>query len=364
MAGVQISDEIAQQFSLRTALRKLDEHPAASTVPDRQDAAGGLSTCRWDEERYDPAAVVSAALRLSSANQRRGAVDSLLLPNHHDLLGKRATYVTTSSAAGGALVEPERAELAQALKPVSVLDRLGVRRVDGLDGGSVHVASITAGATAAHFGEAAVVPESGGAFGGGTEIKAHHVGVRVDVARQMLIQSAYDLDAWVTSDLVSSLAAAVETGVIAGDGLNNKPVGLIATSGVGAKAFAGATPTFNELVDMLDLLGAANVPMENVRWLMHPQMLARVLKLADTANQPLFGAARLFEPGIVLTSASCPLTKIVAGDWSRLTVFSWGRTELARSTSVRPDFLSRFMLSSFYAPWVEQPAAFAVGTAA
>ncbi len=359
MAGVQISDDIAQQFNLRTALRKLDENPA-STSPD---TSGGLSTCRWDAERYDPAAVVSAALRLSSDTQRRGPVDSLLLPNHHDVLGKRATYVSTSTSTGGALIEPSRAELAQALKPVSVLDRLGVRRIDGLDGGSVFVASITAGATAAHFGEADAVPETGGAFGGGTEIKAHHVGVRVDISRQMLLQAAFDLDAWVTADLTTSLASVVEAGVIAGDGANNKPVGLINTAGVGTKAFAGSTPTYSELVDMLDVLATANVPFENVRWLMHPRMLARLLKLADASNLPLFDSLRIFEPGIVATSSSCPLTKIVAGDWQHLSVMTWGRTELARSSSVRPDFLSRFMLSAFYAPWVEVPAAFVVGSA-
>lgn len=352
MGHVRISDETVAQYNLRGALGKLATASAGSPA---------FSTNRFDQ-RYEPGAVVSQALKLSTG-QRTSEADGLLLPNRGDILGQeRATYVTTSNDNGGYLVAPARHELAQQLKPVSVLDRLGVRRIEGLEGGSLFVASISAGATAAHFGETDPVPETGGSFGTKAEIKACHVGVRVDISREMLIQAAFDLDAWVTQDLSTSLAAAQEAGVIAGDGTANKPVGLLATSGTGAVSFAGATPTFSELVDMLDDLGAANVPIENVRWLMHPQMLCRLLKLADTSTMPVFGGRSIFDPAMVFTSASCPLTKIVAGDWEKLSVLSWGRTELRQSSSVSPDFVSRFMLESFYNVWVEVPSAFVVGT--
>ena len=84
------------------------------------------------------------------------------------------------------------------------------------------------------------------------------VGAYTDVTRKLLLQSSIDIENFIRSDLARVIALKIDLAGLYGSGVGNEPMGIKNTVGIGAEAFAGAVPTFPEVIAMESDLGSAN----------------------------------------------------------------------------------------------------------
>ena len=106
---------------------------------------------------------------------------------------------------------------------------------------------------------------------------------RIAVSRRLLVMAS-ELESALLSEVSAAVAALLESGFIAGSGSSNQPLGLLNTPGTGSQSFAGAIPTFSELVGMVELAGDADADLGRCVFMVHPSTLANLLKAQVSAN--------------------------------------------------------------------------------
>ena len=114
-------------------------------------------------------------------------------------------------------------------------------------------------------------------------------------------------------------------------------------------------------VDALEDLADDGVDLTAVRWCIHPTMGVLLHSVVDAANRPVYDGRTMF--GLpVHVSANVPSGKVLVGDWRQLVMPMWGRVEISRSKSVRPDFTERFRSIALANVAIIRPSAFSVGS--
>jgi HK97 family phage major capsid protein len=108
-------------------------------------------------------------------------------------------------------------------------------------------------------------------------VSAHHAGAQLSYSRRLRVGTRGDQEAAVIAEMRRSVAQVVEHGLIQGTGSNGQPLGLLEQA-TGAVSFAGATPTYLELVSMVEALGDADGDLGRAAWLMHPSMAATLAR--------------------------------------------------------------------------------------
>jgi len=192
----------------------------------------------------------------------------------------RALGINTG-ASGGDLVSNGLEAVAAAARPPLLLERLGAQRLEIQATGPVSLPSWVAG--------------SGGWIAEGSNAPVLNTTVRsviasgrmacarIAVSRRLLL-NASELESALLAEVSAAVADVIESGMIAGSGSSNQPLGLLNTPGVGAQAFAGAMPTYSELVDMVELAGDADADLSRCVFLMHPSTVAALLKAQIDAD--------------------------------------------------------------------------------
>ena len=95
------------------------------------------------------------------------------------------------------------------------------------------------------------------------------VAARTQLTRRMLQQPALSMEALVRKDLALALALAIDLKGYYGDGTLNTPIGIANTPGLQTLTFAGANPTYAELVEMETMVAAANAEVGTLEYLAH-----------------------------------------------------------------------------------------------
>ena len=112
-------------------------------------------------------------------------------------------------------------------------------------------------------------------------------------SRQLWIQSVIDIDAAVKQDLALITAIALDLAAIAGTGASNQPTGILNWAGTSAYAEGanGATPTYNDLVNIETLITAANADQWPLTYLFHPTTrgtFKKAVPLGNTSGLPVW----------------------------------------------------------------------------
>ncbi len=108
-------------------------------------------------------------------------------------------------------------------------------------------------------------------------VSAHHAGAQLTYSRRLRVGTRGDQEAAVIAEMRRSVAQVVEHGLIQGTGRDGQPLGLLEQA-TGEVSFAGATPTYVELVSMVEALGDADADLGRAAWLMHPSMAATLAR--------------------------------------------------------------------------------------
>jgi len=198
---------------------------------------------------------------------------------HAPLLRDLALATATG---GGNLATTELAVVAAATRPLLVLDRLGAQRLEVSGAAQLDLPRFDGGVGGwISEGEPASSLSLSVQSASAT---AHCAAARLGLTRRVRNGSRPDTEAAILAEIERAVSNTIELGFVAGSGSNNEPVGLVNVDGIGSKTFAGLTPTWIELIDMLELLAAANADLSRASWLVDPEMAAALMKLQVDAD--------------------------------------------------------------------------------
>ena len=175
-----------------------------------------------------------------------------------DVLTAQRDLQTSPGSAGGDVIKTDllTGSFIDLLRNESACARAGATILSGLEG-NVKIPKQSGAASATWIAEGAAAAESDQTL---TQVSLvpRTVGAYTDVTRKLLLQSSIDIENFVRNDLARVIALKIDLAGLYGSGVANEPLGLKNTVGIGAEAFAGAVPTFPEVIAMESDLGSAN----------------------------------------------------------------------------------------------------------
>ena len=180
-----------------------------------------------------------------------------------------------------------------ALRNQSSVMQAGARMLGGLSG-DVKIPKKTAASTAAWIGTEGGDAAESEMTVGQVSLAPKTLGAFTDVTRQLLIQSSLDVEGLIRDDLSRALAIAIDKAGLEGTGSSGQPTGILNTTGVNTvTSFAGANPTFAEVVSLETAVAEDNALSGNLSYIM-PASMYGALKTTEKAS----GTAQfVVEPG-------------------------------------------------------------------
>ena len=180
-----------------------------------------------------------------------------------------------------------------ALRNSSSVMQAGARMLGGLSG-DVKIPRKTAASTAAWISTEGGDASESEMTVGQVSLSPKTLGAFTDVTRQLLLQSSLDVESLIRDDLSRALAIAIDKAGLEGTGASGQPTGILSTSGVNTVTnFAGANPTFAEVVSLETAVAEDNALQGNLSYIM-PAGMYGALKTTEKAS----GTAQFVaEPG-------------------------------------------------------------------
>ena len=99
-------------------------------------------------------------------------------------------------------------------------------------------------------------------------------GLRVDLSRQLRLQSSLDVERLVREEISLSTAIALDQAALSGTGSSNQPTGIAATSGIGSETITANQITYAQAIAMQGDVMAANAYFGSLGYVIHPTLAA------------------------------------------------------------------------------------------
>lgn len=195
-------------------------------------------------------------------------------------------------------------------------------------GESITVPKTTAYGTASLVAEAAAIPESDAAFGQAT-LAAYKYGRLVQVSRELIEDSAFDITGFIARDAGRSVGNALGAHLVTGTG-TSQPQGVVTAATAGVTGGTGVTGAYTA-DNLIDLMYSVISPYRNspsAAWLMRDATLATLMKLKDgdgtylvnpitSAGAPpsLWGKPIYTDPNVAAVALSA--VSVLFGDFSQ-----------------------------------------------
>lgn len=265
--------------------------------------------------------------------QRKGAVSYWLPADRHML---RALTAGGAAAAGGnLLIQSAVGPLLEAARPASVLQLAGAQIINAPAGAAEYVIpswnEISSGGWIA---EGADAPQASLSVSTATATP-RTVASRIAISRRLILQSLEPIEAAVLASLRDSNRALMEAGFFAGSGSSSEPLGIINTPGVQTQSFAGAVPTYSELVSMVDSYIGQEGDFSRMTFFLHPADLAALMtqEVASGTGQfvaRVLASLRQFSLFGVPVFATSAITqgKVILCDPSQIALVFWSAPQL------------------------------------
>lgn len=190
---------------------------------------------------------------------------------------------------GGYLVPDEfERTLVKALEEENIFRKLA--KIIQTSSGDRKIPVVTTHGSASWLDEEELVPESDEVFGQ-TSLSAHKLGTFIKVSDELLNDSVFDLESYISSEFARRIGHKEEEAFFTGDG-SGKPTGIFAASGgadVGITSAAAAALTADELIDLFYSLRSPY--RKNAVWVMNDSTVKAVRKLKDGNGQYLWQPA-------------------------------------------------------------------------
>ncbi len=263
----------------------------------------------------------AAAEQHAELERRHGAAKhgGILVP-----LSAFERRATTTASAPELVATTHRPDLfIGPLRNSLLVQRLGVRTLSGLVG-NVSIPKYGTGLSVGWVPEGGALPESELSADSVT-LTPRHVGGITELSRQLIQQSAPDIEALVRDDLSYAIAAAVDAAIISGTGLAGQPLGIIGRAGVQTAALPNSWPS---ILAIEQKLAAVNVAPSG--WYTSPAALTplRSILKDDVAGSGYLATGTTIGELPVASSNAAPAGVAILGDWSQILLGQWGAVEL------------------------------------
>ena len=299
--GVALGDTNAKLDRISTTIGEFETKfvalQTAAARPDfgRPGGAAGKKVNRRGEPLNDGEVAYSKAF-LDWCRKGGQARDSIAAM--HDAIEKKALYVTDDTT-GGFLASPDiDAEIIKGVIDISEFRPLV--RVRNTGKRSVKVRKRTGQFAAAWVSETGTRTETTGYTVGMEEIPNHEVYAMVDISRQDLEDSDFDLEAELREEASEQFALLEGTGFVSGTG-NGQMEGINVNAAVSNDVSGHATQvTYAGYVDVSHNIKAGYVNLANVRFILNLKTLGATRKLADGQGMPLWTSMAAGAPATIL----------------------------------------------------------------
>lgn len=285
----------------------------------------------------DPSTMQAAQFELETSRQLAKEMGiqpkGLLVP-----LGELGARTLTGGSGGGANLVGNThlsSSFIELLRARSIVMQLGATVFPGLVG-NVTIPRQTATATAQWIaGDGADSLTASDPNFDGITLSPKTCGALTVLSRKFVIQSDPSGEQLVRNDLAASLATALDVAALTGTGTSNQPRGILNATGIATDDFAGATPTWAEVVAMESDLLAANVNPISGAYVTTPaiQGLLKTVEKASGSGEFIWTPAAERGLGMVngypaMSSSSSPAGKVILGNWGDLVLGFWRAIEV------------------------------------
>ena len=187
---------------------------------------------------------------------------------------------------GGYLVPDEfERTLVEALEEENVFRTLA--HVIRTSSGDRKIPVVASKGSASWVDEEGAYQESDDAFSQ-VSIGAYKLGTMIKVSEELLADSVFDLEAYISKEFARRIGAREEESFFNGDG-KGKPLGILAATGgaeVGVTAASATAITADEVIDLFYSLKAPY--RKNAVWVLNDATVKQIRKLKDTTGQYLW----------------------------------------------------------------------------
>ena len=204
------------------------------------------------------------------------------LPTHEIM---NALQVGTDSEGGYLVPDEFERTLVQALEEQNIFRSLA--HVIQTSSGDRKIPVVATKGTASWVDEEGAIPESDDAFSQ-VSIGAYKVGTMIKVSEELLGDSVFDLEAYISREFARRIGNKEEEAFFTGDG-TGKPLGVLAANGgaqVGVTAASATAITADEVIDLFYSLKAPY--RKNAVFLLNDSSIKALRKLKDLQGQYLW----------------------------------------------------------------------------
>ena len=232
-----------------------------------------------------PAALsADSAVGRASAEYRRSFWNAMRskMPSHEVM---NALQVGTDSEGGFLVPDEFERTLVEALEEQNIFRTLA--HVIQTSSGDRKIPVVASKGTASWVDEEGSIPESDDSFGQ-VSIGAYKLGTMIKVSEELLGDSVFDLEAYVSREFARRIGNKEEEAFFTGDG-TGKPLGVLADNGgaeIGVTAAAAGAFTADEVFDLFYSLKAPY--RKNAVFLMNDASVKALRKLKDSNGQYLW----------------------------------------------------------------------------
>jgi HK97 family phage major capsid protein len=362
---------------------------AIATVGSGQPAAETLVMAPKDRARYSYQR--SVRMQIETKEAKRGSYDGLEGEVHQELTkerqadhggilvpwGKR-TLGTTEPTGGSVLVGTQiMPEMIDLLRNKALVLASGAQLLTGLTG-NIQWNKKTGAPTVSWMAEnpAAGAAASEPSFGYVTASPKTMIG-RVQIPRQLIVQSSIDHEADTRADLATGHALAFDLAALHGSGVDSQPVGIYSAADVQSYT-VGGIPDLADVVNMPTKLATVNADMGAMSFMTTPAMAGLLMRTVVVTGQAIFIWVGSFREGTIFgwparATNQCSSTlegaakhAFIFANWNDLAVCMWGNAlELVVDPYTKADF-GQLLITSYSMGDValKRPASFVKGTGA
>tara|TARA_Y100000593_G_scaffold11651_1_gene20864 strand:- start:161 stop:1864 length:1704 start_codon:yes stop_codon:yes gene_type:complete len=252
--------------------------------------------------------------------------DSVIIPM--DRSERTLTAATAGASTIETAVDPRIRDFIQAK---SIAMNLGMQEMNGLSGDlQIPVATSASGTTIMATEGTTQAAETTPTIGNKT-LTPSYIGDVIPVGYKFLQQSSVDTEQYLRRLIGETFASKIDQQIIAGTGSSGQLEGFLVNSSVGSHTYT--TLAFSDLISGLETLGAANVEIANLKWVINPANisdLVTAVKYSSTAS-PLMDIQSETDNVIgrtlgypTLSSTNMTSGKYLLGDFSQAVMATFG----------------------------------------
>lgn len=149
-----------------------------------------------------------------------------------------------------------------------------------------------------------------------------------DITRQLLNQSSMNVENLIKTELMGSVALALDLAALAGTGAGNQPTGICATANVNSELLGGAdTPTWADIVNMEKAVMEDNALMGSLSYIAHPTIAGNMKATTKDSGSGLMlmegGMTNGYNVHVTNQAISGAVKRIIFGNFRDLLIGLW-----------------------------------------